>query len=94
MTLFPDLPAGFASNPAWSVPPYQASTDPFRALEFHYIPLNSVMTGPAGTFDWTALEDKLSAGAGRSMHSAGGPTTSTMFDPYSLTQLHAAAHTP
>jgi hypothetical protein len=66
------LPAGPApaSNPLKGFMPYAGSysTIPY-SMEWFYIPLNAVMTGP-DRYDWTALEDQLNAIAGRGHQAA------------------------
>ena len=66
------LPAGPApaSNPLKGFMPYAGSysTIPY-SMEWFYIPLNTVMTGP-GRFDWTALDGQLNAIAGRGHQAA------------------------
>jgi hypothetical protein len=48
-------------NPLKGLMPYAGSYSTFPySLEWFYIPLNAVMTGP-GTFDWAALDSQLSA---------------------------------
>jgi hypothetical protein len=66
------LPAGPApaSNPLKGFIPYAGSysTIPY-SMEWFYMPLNAVMTGP-DQFNWTALDDQLKAIAGRGHQAA------------------------
>jgi hypothetical protein len=54
-----------ASNPLEGFVPYAGSYATFPySMEFFYMPLNAVMTGP-NTFDWSALDSQLKAIAAR-----------------------------
>jgi hypothetical protein len=66
------LAAGAApsSNPLEGFIPYAGSYATFPyAMEWFYLPLNAVLTGP-GSYDWSALEAQLNAVAARGHQSA------------------------
>jgi hypothetical protein len=59
-----------ASNPLEGFIPYAGSYAGFPyAMEWFYLPLNAVVTGP-GRYDWSALEQQLNSVAGRGHQSA------------------------
>jgi Domain of unknown function (DUF4832) len=59
-----------ASNPLEGFIPYAGSYATFPyAMEWFYLPLNAVVTGP-GRYDWSALDRQLNAIAGRGHQSA------------------------
>ncbi|ROO86973.1 uncharacterized protein DUF4832 [Actinocorallia herbida] len=58
------------TNPLEGFIPYSGSYSTFpHSMEWFYLPLDAVMTGP-GAFDWTALEDQLDAIAARGHQAA------------------------
>jgi hypothetical protein len=67
MTFRPDAP-GVDENPLRGLIPYSTGSERLanfpHSLEWFYLPLSDVVTGP-GTYDWTALEQQLTAIAGR-----------------------------
>ncbi|GAA3226366.1 hypothetical protein [Actinocorallia longicatena] len=58
------------ANPLEGFIPYAGSYSTFpHSMEWFYLPVNAVMTGP-DSFDWTALEEQLDAIAGRGHQAA------------------------